>query len=82
MPFPMISFLPKPNFSVSDRKPWTIVRRFDHFSLCAHNSSLEGTIELKFVSFCSSLDALLFTEIKYHSTLPMQKLEGAARQVK
>ena len=37
---------------------WTIVHGFDRISLHTHNSSLEGGMELKFVPFCSSLDAL------------------------
>ena len=35
-----------------------IVRRFGQMSFRTHNSLLEGATELKFVSFCSSLDAL------------------------
>ena len=57
-PFRWNSIRPKSKFSVSGRKPWTIIRRFNQISFHAHNSSLEGATELKFVPFCSSWDAL------------------------
>ena len=56
----------KSNFSVSGRKPWTIVRHFNQVSLHNHNSSLEGATELKFAAAPLEMPfpmALLFAEI-------------------
>ena len=52
MPFLMLNYavVPKSNFSVSGRKPWTIVTLF---FLRTNNSSLEGAMKLKFAPFCS-----------------------------
>ena len=69
----MVTFLAKSKFSVSARKPWTIVRCFGRnrgHSLGCSYSSLEGIMNLKFVPVCSSLDALSDCII----FLPYQKL--------
>ena len=40
----------------------------DQKGLNTHNSSLEGATKLKFVSFCSPLDALSDGNFQLHST--------------
>ena len=43
------------NFYDSTQNAWTIVDGFDQISFHIHNySSMKGTVELKFTSFCSS----------------------------
>ena len=64
------SFFAESKFSVSGRKPLTIVRRFYQVYFRAHNSSLEGATKLTFAPFCSSWDALsdeiiFFAESKF-----------------
>ena len=53
--FAWYAFLPKFKFSISGRKPWTIVRHFDRnrgHSLWPLYSSLEGAMKLRVVPFC------------------------------
>ena len=54
----MASLFARINFSRFWPNTMDYSKVFGQISFCTHNSSLEGAAELKFVSFCSSRNAL------------------------
>ena len=68
VPFPMVSFFPEVKISVSGRKPWTIVRRFDQnrgHSLRPFYSKVEGAMKLHHsapLEICFCRHGILFSQ--------------------
>ena len=67
--------LPKLKFSVSGRKPWTIVRRYYQISLRPQNSSLEYARKLKLVAFCT-----LTYPVRWYTVFPKLKNSVSGRK--